>query len=312
MFRTPGALSGAWVDPLSSAPPEESEPKPQPQPEHRPTLSVAQAHAHAFNTPKGWEAPERPPATKDLSPPNPDAIQSGTNKPKWVLPYHRYDNEDLPYTVWESVGSPTSSVQGASRSPIPPSSTCSSINSTGRIPRAGGSDISRAALSKARSISGSSSYRTAKTHLTTWKWANEVLPDPDFPDEKPRCLSPRPSSVSSSRGIVRTKSSRQTKSVGDAANRDRYNEVDATTEDYFGLPVNANRPPRRLTVSEVSSFGSIGTVENVWGEKLPECGLCKCEGVRFQYRPHGETCPLHVRSMKWGPAAAALKSEGAA
>ncbi|KAG8954348.1 hypothetical protein FRC00_005884 [Tulasnella sp. 408] len=278
MFRTPGALSGAWVDPLSSAPPEEPEPKLQPQPDHRPTLSVDQAHAHAFNTPKGWEAPERPPAAKDLSPPNPDAIHSGANKPKWVLPYQRYDTQDLPYTVWEAVGSPTSSVQGASRSPIPPSSTCSSIDSSGRTPRAGGSDISRAALTKARSIRASSSYRTTKTHLTTWKWANEVIPDPDFPDKKPRCLSPRPSSVSSSRGIVRTKNSRQTKSVGDAANRDGDAEVeveDATAEGYFGLPVIPNSPPRRLTVSEVSSFGRIGTVENVWGEKLPECGLCQ-------------------------------------
>ncbi|KAG9050957.1 hypothetical protein FS837_000620 [Tulasnella sp. UAMH 9824] len=310
MFRTPGALSGAWAAPLPSAPPPE-EHDPKPQPDHRPTLSVGQAHAHAFSTPKGWEAPERPPASQDLVPPNPDAIQSGADKPKWVLPYQRYDTEDIPYTIWEAVGSPTSSVQGASRSPIPPSSTCSAIDSTGWTPRAGGSDLSRAALSKARSMSPSSSYRTAKTHLTTWKWANEVIPDPDFPNEKPRCLSPRPSSVSSSRGIVRTKNSRQTKSVGDAANRAGYHGVeDATVEEYFGLPVNANCPPRRLTVSEVSSFGKIGTVENVWGEKLPECGLCKCEGFRLRYRLHGETCPLHIESMKCGPAA--LETEGAA
>lgn len=97
MFRTPGALSGAWASPLPSAP-HELEPKPQhPQ---RPALSVAQAHAHAFTTPKGWEAPERPPATEDLSPPNPDAVRrSGDDKPKWMLPYQRYDNEDLPYTT---------------------------------------------------------------------------------------------------------------------------------------------------------------------------------------------------------------------
>lgn len=103
------------------------------------------------------------------------------------------------------------------------------------------------------------------------------------------------------------KSSGRTKSPGDAEGAAIGDENDngegVMAENYFDLPVDANPTPRRLTVSEVSVFGSVGTVETVWGEKQPECGLCRCEEPRVRYRLHGETCPLHIRSRKWGPAA---------
>lgn len=107
------------------------------------------------------------------------------------------------------------------------------------------------------------------------------------------------------------KTTSQTKSGGGATNGDGNDKVeDGAPDGYFGLPLDADPSPRRLTVSEVSVFGRVGTVESVWGKKLPECGLCKCEGFRHRYRLHGTTCPLHVKSMSWGPTA--LKSEGAA
>ncbi|KAG8947120.1 hypothetical protein FRC04_010971 [Tulasnella sp. 424] len=307
MFRTPGALSGAWTDPLPPGSPE-----PKPQPIQRPVLSLAQAHAHAFNTPKGWEAPERSRVTKDLSPPNQDAIsRGGSDKPKWMIPYNRYVSEDLPYTLWEAV-SPPSSVRGAPRSPVPPSSSRSSISTPGRIPRADGSDISWAARSEPCSSGASSSYRTARRQQTTWKWTQDitVIPDPDYPDGPPPCLSPHPSSVSSRRS-AQMKSSCRTNpedAEGAAIGDENDNGECVMAENYFDLPVVADQIPRRLTVSEVSVFGSVGTVETVWGAKQPECGMCRCEGPRVRYRLHGETCPLHIRSRKWGPAA--LKGQG--
>ncbi|KAG8977733.1 hypothetical protein FRB90_008730 [Tulasnella sp. 427] len=313
MFRTPGALSGAWADPLPSV---QLSPKPQPQPQPRAALSVSQTHAHAFSTPKGWEGPEHSRPAPDLAPPSPAAIYgSNTEKPKWVLPYRRFEDKDLPYTAWKAVPSASSSLIGAAETPLPSSSTGSSGHSSQRTPRAGGSDLGRATLKQARNFSPSSSYRTARTHQSTWKWANQlVIPDPDFPDGPPPCLSPRPASVKSpSRRSSGAKQIRLVRSAGDADRPRRADENDPSSDGdgdgdgavgaYFDLPIDANHDPDRLAVSEVSVFGDVGTVDTVWGRKQPSLGLCKCKGLRFRYREHGETCPLHIKSMKSGPAA---------
>ncbi|KAG8905840.1 hypothetical protein FRB99_008142 [Tulasnella sp. 403] len=102
------------------------------------------------------------------------------------------------------------------------------------------------------------SLNTPPTPRFTWAPGSDFPPifDPDYPDGTPACLSPR-----------------------SKAKRPRFPAQEG-----------------KLTVSEISQFGHVGTVETVWGEKLPEFGLCECGTLLVK----GGQCPLHLRAATRG------------
>lgn len=135
--------------------------------------------------------------------------------------------------------------------------------------------------SSTRDKSQSSTTRS-KTFPYAWHPSTSdpfVIFDPDFPDGTPSCLAPRGQSASVKAWLDKT--------------------AESPMEPMANAPISTklSPPEGRLTVSEISKFGHVGTVDEVWGPELPELGWCTCS------TQNEELCPLHVWSMERGPTA---------
>lgn len=125
--------------------------------------------------------------------------------------------------------------------------------------------------------------KTPKTPSYVWTMGaigSQSLPifDPDYPDETPLCNSPRPPPKRDYFEVAALHDAREAAAmVGGGGGLDLDN--------LSGI----EEREKKLTVSEISVFGTVGDLEDTFGPELPILGLCTCGGSRVISR----ACPLH-------------------
>lgn len=224
---------------------------------NKPTLTVGQSHAHAFLPARGWEdaLPVGPCSGRRTAMGN-----SSDDRPKWTLGYNRF----------ELTGSSSSPGASSSRGRAMPSSTSASrddrtwatLSATQELPR------SRSVRSEP-GWTKSSSEKATPLPRTPWKWTHHIIPDPDYPDGPPECISPRPTSRREGPSSSRT-------------------DLRLRVDDYFGI---LSTDDGHLSLAELAVYGSFGSAGTFWGHKITGPALCQCksncEGG------HNEKCRLY-------------------